>query len=95
MWTLDMSIITMSLLDTGIRNSHQHNLFFPFNSLFLYASLGADGRVTMVVQQLLLASIEKGYVHDYLQLKNLSKHSVKSYERVESLLAPRSLLQCC
>jgi len=42
----------------------------------------------MVVEQLLLASIGKGHVHDYLQLKNLSEHSVKSCEGVESLLAP-------
>jgi len=83
-----MSVITVSLLDTGIRNSHQHCLFFPFNFLFLHTSLGGDRRVTMVVEQLLLASIGKGHVHDYLQLKNLSEHSVKSCEGVESLLAP-------
>lgn len=95
MWKFDMSVITVSLLDTGIRNSHQHSLFFPFNFLLLLTSLGGDRRITIIVEQLLLASIEKGYVHDYLQLKNLSKHSLKSSEGVELLLAPWSLLQCC
>lgn len=73
-----MSIITLSLLDTGIRNSHPLNLLFALGFLFLHTSVGGDRRVTMVVEQLLLASVEKSYVHDYLQLKNLSKHVVKS-----------------
>lgn len=85
----------MSLLDTGIGDSHPHNHLFALNFLFLHASLGGDRRVIMVVEQLWLASVEKGYVHDYLQLKNLSKHVVKFFEGVESLLAPCSLFQCC